>query len=520
MRLIQFVWRFYKLTGFPGLALLALAAGLASGWLGTLPWETILTGAAVGAGGLGLVLGSVWAVRRFRPSDTHGSARFASGRELHRAGMFARRGLILGKHKGRYIRFTRDGHLLTFAPTRTGKGAGCVIPNLLTHPGSVVVNDIKGENHRITAARRRAFGPVHALAPFDHEIDTSRFNPIDFIRVGTPEDVDDAAMIADLLVVPGDQGEHFFDSEAQNLITGLLLYVAHEMPPARRTLHQVWSLLMLDKTGFDEVIDAMRASDHPVVRKSGEGFSQKEERERSAVISTAQTHMQIWKSPRLAAVTSVSDFRLEDLKARPMSLYVIVPPELAHVYRPFLRVMIGLSVAAMTRVKQQPPERVLFMLDEVATLGRMAPLETGIGFLAGYGATLWFFFQDLDQLEKTYPKWRSVVANCAVRQAFGVADIQTARELSAMMGNRTVPTRGAGGSAGWPLTVLPDSVSWQRGETGRPLMAPEEIMTLRTDRQLIFVQASRPILATKIRYYDDYHLNQAAGAKFAGATLS
>jgi len=501
MRLLHLLWRLYKASGFLGLALIALALGLLSPHIAALPWSQILGGLALAVASVGSAGVLLWTVRRFRRRTTHGAARFATERELRRLRLFDGRGLILGRYASRYLRFDGEGHLLTFAPTRTGKGAGCVVPNLLTHPGSVVVNDIKGENFRVTARRRRAFGPVHALAPFEGAVDSSRFNPIDFIRIGTPEDVDDASLIADLLVVLGDHGDHFFDSEAQNLLTGMLLYVAHDMPPARRTLHQVWSLLMLDKSGFDEVIDSMRASDHAVVRKAAEGFQQKEERERSAVISTAQTHMKIWKSPRLAAVTSASDFTLEDLKRRPMSLYVVVPPELAHVYRPFLRVMIGLSVSAMTRVKRQPDARVLFMLDEVATLGRMAPLETGIGFLAGYGVSLWFFFQDLDQLEKTYPKWRSVVANCAVRQAFGVADIETARELSAMMGNRTVPTLGAGGSAPWPLTVLPDSVSWQRGETGRPLMAPEEIMTLRSDRQLIFVQASRPILAHKIRYY-------------------
>jgi len=446
-----------------------------------------------------VALGCGWYLLKPR-STTHGSAAFATMRALYRNCLLDSRGLIIGRKLFRYLRFDRDGHLLTFAPTRSGKGVSCVIPNLLDHSGSVVVTDIKGENLNITGHWRKTVGPVHAIAPFDASLPSAKYNPLDFIRAGMPEDVDDAALIADLLVVP--QGpETFWDSEAQSFISALLLYVVSELPSDKRNLHYVWMLLMQSKDGLDRLIKELRACEHEAVRRAGEAFSQKEERERSAVISTCQTHMKIWKSSLLARATSQSDFQLEDLKRTVMSLYIVVPPELLEVYRPFVRLMVGLSVSAMTRVKPRPAKRVVFLLDEVAALGRMAPIETGIAYLAGYGVSIWLFFQDLGQLQATYPKWRSMVANCNVRQAFGVADVQTARELSAMLGNRTIQVESQGSSQSLPIAVVADNFSRHVNEAGRALMSPDEVMTMPQHLQLIFVQACPPILATKVQYW-------------------
>ena len=497
MSLLKALWRMTRVLFLwtPVLFLLATMAAqtLRQLWNPAIGWWLLAILLA------SVVIGCVWYLIRPK-STTHGSAAFATLSELYRNRLLDSRGLIIGRKLFHYLRFDRDGHLLTFAPTRSGKGVSCVIPNLLDHAGSVVVTDIKGENLNITGHWRKNIGPVHAIAPFDASIVGSRYNPLDFIRAGMPEDVDDAALIADLLVVPQGQ-ETFWDSEAQNFISALLLYVVSELPADKRNLHYVWTLLMQDKEGLDLLIKDMRASEHDAVRRSGNAFSQKEERERSAVISTCQTHMKIWKSALLARATSQSDFQLEDLKRTVMSLYVVVPPELLEVYRPFVRLMVGLSVSAMTRVKPRPAERVLFLLDEVAALGRMAPIETGIAYLAGYGVSIWLFFQDLGQLQATYPKWRSMVANCNVRQAFGVADVQTARELSAMLGNRTIQVESQGSSQSLPIAVVPDNFSRHVNEAGRALMTPDEVMKMPPNLQLVFVQACPPLRVRKVQYW-------------------
>lgn len=455
--------------------------------------------------GLGLGLTAillVWLLRNLArsPANIYGSASFATPLELRRAGL-RHDGLILGKMGGRFIRYARPGHLLTFAPTRSGKGVGAVIPNLLDHPGSVVVTDIKGENYRTTANDRRSRGRVVAFAPFDANIDSASYNPIDFIRTGTANDVDDSRLIAEMIVAPEGQESNHWEREARVLVTGIILFIATDLPPHRRNLHEARTLLMRDRAGFDAVINAMRQSEHPVVCRVAEGFSQKEDKERSAVISTAQSRTEVFDSPQLSAITAKSDFRMEDLKKGVLSLYIIIPPEYVTVYQPFLRLLIGLSTAAMTRNARLPKHNVLFLLDELPALGHMRPIEDGIGYLAGYGASLWLFVQDLDQLSQTYKKWRSLIANCAVRQAFNVQDPDTARLLSSMLGQRTVRATNQGKAGRFFLFGLPNSFSESQSEVGRPLLAPDEIMLLPESCELLFVQGCRPILAEKVRYF-------------------
>jgi len=452
------------------------------------------------AGGVYVLALLVWNYKT-RPTNKYGTASFASMAETKRAGLLKRKGLVLGKAGGRTLRFADDGHLLTFAPTRSGKGVGCVIPNLLTHTGSAVVTDIKGENYAITSRHRKMMSHVLAIAPFNREIDGARYNPLDFIRTGTPEDVDDAVLIADLLVAKEGE-ETFWDSEAKNLIATLVLYVASEFPPEKRCLHNVWRMLMRSHERFDCMLEQMLGCGHDAISKGAEGFLQKEDKERSGVISTAQTHMKIWRSVRLAEATAVSDFKMTDIKREVVSLFLVIPPDLVTVYQPFMRLIIGLAVSSMTRVGGYPEERVVFFLDEVAALGRMTPIEKGIGFLAGYGVSLWLFFQDLDQIRKTYPKWRSMIANCTVRQAFGVADAETAREISAMLGERTVQVESRG-HKGEYFVPGRANMTKQVSETARPLMAEDQVLTMPPGRQVIFVRSYRPVYAFKVRYFDD-----------------
>lgn len=450
-----------------------------------------------------LILGFLcWGVKRvFSANDSaYGAASFAVRGDIHRSGLF-KSGLIIGQIGRRLMRFEKPGHLLTFAPTRSGKGVGAVIPNLLDHPGSVVVTDIKGENHSITRRYRESLGRVIAFAPFDPTLGNDGYNPVDFIRRFTPNEVDDARMIAEMLVAPDGKEANHWEREARTLLTGLLLHVALERKPHERNLHRVRALLMRDRSGFDAVIEAMSSSPHIVISTIGRGFSQKEDKERGAVISTAQGRMEPFDSPLLQAATSHSSFRMEDLKRETLSLFIIVPPEYVTVYQPVLRLMVGLATAAMTREAKRPKHPVLFLLDELPALGHMRPIEDGIGYLAGYGATLWLFVQDLDQLQKTYVKWRSMIANCAVKQAFNVQDSQTAELLSGMLGQRTVRTRSGSRSGRFPWLWMASHFNETVSETGRPLLSPAEIMLLPDNQMLVFAQGCKPILAEKVLYF-------------------
>jgi type IV secretion system protein VirD4 len=437
----------------------------------------------------------------WQPSTSHGSARFATESDVRIANLFSGRGLILGRFAGNLLRFAREGHVLTFAPTRSGKGAGGVIPNLIDHPGSCVVIDVKGENLAVTARERAKRGPVYALAPFADDV-PSCLNPLDAIRVGGVHEVPDAALIADMIVVPHGE-DTYWDDEARNVITALILYVVHDMPEHQRTLGKVADLATTDKKGMANLMTAMCEHRCLEVQTRAQALTQKEERERSGVISSVQNHLAPWQSHKpLARACSRSDFRFEDLKDETATVYLILPPEYLVVCRSFIRVMTGLAIASMTRSTRRPKHRVLFLLDEVAALGHIKVLEEAIGYIAGYGVTLWLFFQDLAQLEKTYRKWRSIIANCAVRQAFNVADAQTAKELSHLLGVATVKVDSEGRSASFPFSLLPHSIHRGVIDIARPLMTEDEIMAMPARKQLIFVQGMRPIFASKLRYFD------------------
>lgn len=432
---------------------------------------------------------------------SHGSADFARKGDLKQFGALDLKGFIVGKFDGRFIRFNKPGHMITFAPTRSGKGIGHVIPNLLDHPGSVVVNDIKGENWAVSHRFREKFSKVITFAPFADK--SSNYNPLDFIRIGTPFELDDVRLIADMIIV-SEQGtsDPFWTNEAKSLVTALMLHVATARPPVLKNLGEVRYLIMQSKEDFEFTIKEMLKSKNEQVRRMAAAFSATEPKVLASILSTAKSQTAVWDSPRLTAITGRSDFKLEDIKREPVSLYIIIPPEYLETYKPVVRLMVGLTLAAMTRSQGKPKNPVLFLVDEFAALGYMEVIETGIGYLAGYGVTVWTFLQDLSQLKAIYKKWESFIANCAVRVAFGTNDFETAKVLSDMLGNTTIRVKSTGSQGGLGA-VVGKGKSSNYSETARPLMTPDEVMRVPFESQLIFMQGVKPCLAEKVMYFSD-----------------
>ncbi len=440
---------------------------------------------------------------RGKASGAHGSADFADVADLKEAHLTGQQGFILGKFNDKFIRFNTPGHLVTFAPTRSGKGVGQVIPNLLDHPGSVVVNDIKGENYAISAEYRKKFSKVVKFAPFDE--DSNYFNPLDFIRVGTDDELDDVKLIVDMIILEeAGSGDQFFTLEAKNLVTAIVMHVATSCPPPLRNMGEVRYLLMQSKTDFEFTVQEMLRSKNKHVRKMAAATSATEPKVLASILSTAKSQTAIWDSPRLTGITCMSDFKLEELKHRPTSLYVIIPPEYLDVYKPVIRLMVGLTLGSLIRTKGKPEKTILFLIDEFAALGYMRNIEVGIGYLAGYGISLWMFLQDLSQLRDNYPKWESFIANCSARVAFGTNDVETAKKLSDMMGTTTVRVSSSGKSkdAG-KMFGGAGNVSTNVSEVSRALMTPDEVMRMPNDTQIVFIQGAKPILAEKVFYFKD-----------------
>ena len=454
---------------------------------------------------LGGLVGAIWfEVLRFLEkarSDSLASARFGRRSELQKGGLNFKAGLIIAKVGGKLLRYNKPGHLITISKTRGGKGVSSVIPNLLDHPGSVFCVDIKGENSAITADYRRYSSTVYNLAPFEDE--SHRYNPLDFVRFG-PDEIDDASLVATLMVVPGEASiDSFWDNEARTLLTGLILYVVRHMPREKRNLAEVRRLVTLGEEDFDKLLDAMQHSPHDWIKRAASAFGQKAEKERSAVISTAQSHTKVFDSPRLTRITGSSDFRLEDMKKQVMSIYLNIPPHQIAVYRPYLRLMVGLSQAAMTRSSVTPQHPVLFLLDEFPALGKM-PIG-GFAYLAGYGVSLWVFSQSIGQIQAIYGQNADAIfSNCAVTQVWSVApaDIKTAEHISRTLGEKAITTFSETRAQKYRFGSA-RSYTDNRTHRTRRLMTPDEILCLPEKKSLLFISGMRPFLVDRIVYYKD-----------------
>jgi type IV secretion system protein VirD4 len=446
-----------------------------------------------------------------RPTQTegsHGTARWGDPKSLRRPA-----GLLLGGSGRDLLRYEDEGHILTVAPTGSGKGVGVVIPNLLDYPGSVVVVDLKGENHAVTAARREQFGAVQTLDPFRlRGEETAAFNPMALLSPDSDLCDADAATLAYLLVLPSTEGDSaFWDEEAAALLSGLLLYVAAHEPDERRHLGTVRAYLTLGSTEWDTLLQAMAASDraHGLIARAAHRLQQKENRERSGVVSTAQRHTHFLDSPAILRTLTGSTLDLAQLKTEVLSLYLVMPPERLGSHGRWLRLVAGSAIQAMLKTPRLSPHRVLFLLDEFAQLGRLQPLEQAVTLLRGYGVRLWLLVQDLAQVRATYgPRADSILANAAVLQAFGTNDVQTAEYLSRRTGQTTVystsENRSTGQSFNRPLSATSQTGhAYSSTESARPLLTPDEVLRLPSSEQLLFLSGADPLRVERLDYLRD-----------------
>jgi type IV secretion system protein VirD4 len=459
-----------------------------------------------------LLLGALKGSFRLRETTSQGSAHWGGARPLEN-----KTGLILGKSGRRLLRFDGEGHLLTLAPTRSGKGTGPVISNLLTYPGSVVVTDPKGENYWVTAAQRQALGQrVVALDPFGVVGGTGAYNPLDIIDTSSERSIDYARMLAEMIVVSrgsdDSSNSKFFQTEARAIVSGLILYVAHAKSGRDRHLGTVRELLTLAPEPFEALLEEMKVTTgcFGLISRTAARILQKEDRERSGAISTAQSHTHFLDSPSVRRRLRWSTFQMEDLKRERLTLYIIVPMDQLDAYAGFVRLIIASCWMGMIRETRRPEENVLFLLDEFANLGKMEMIGRAITLLAGYAATIWMIVQNLGQLEVEYGRgWKSLL-DVAVLQTFATGDQETAEYVSKMTGEATVFTgsqaesrsRGKGGRG--------RQRSFNMSERSRRLLTPDEVRRLPASRQLIFLKGESPIQTDLLRYYEEKGLSALA----------
>ncbi|GJM01320.1 MAG: hypothetical protein DHS20C07_29990 [Methyloligella sp.] len=431
---------------------------------------------------------------------TLGSARFSNASELKQNGFSNGQGLIVGEINGERLYAPTDDHSLVTAPTGSGKTTCFLITNLLKlGETSAVVTDPNGECWAATKRTRGEYGRVHLWAPFSPLSD--KYNPLDYVRAGTPNERDDVELITSLIVPDSANSEDgFWNSQAREVLMGVILYVLYTRKEEKRTLAEVRHLLTLSEEAFDEMLIGMIHYGHPIITRVAHMLKNQESKLRSNVMATVQSKTRIWDSPLLNAVTNKSDFRFKDLRNFTETVYLVVPPEHLATYYPALAMMTGVALAEINRAQSRHPKRVTFMLDEFSNLGRLKPFETAISIARKAGIQLCLFVQDMAQAKRVYGNgWESFEANCNTKIVFGINQIEEAKKLSDTLGVKTVKTRSNGHNHG-VTDVMPNSINGGTGEASRPLMTADEIMAMEQHQCIVLQKGMRPILADKMHY--------------------
>lgn len=436
---------------------------------------------------------------------------------------------LFNAHENDIVGWAGDGHVITVAPTRSGKGVGLVLPNLLHYPGSVIVIDPKGENYAVTAKFRRdhlkqtiicldPFRQVQdktdSINPLDGLVDYRRCSKNDYLKQN-PELGDIATNIAEAIIIrESDKQDPHWDDKARTLLRGLILAVIYGEGPYRH-LQAVREILT---KSYEELIvfikRSMCDSSITLLKHAGNEILSCGTNELRSVISSALKHTEFLESELVCdalgtwSSTGEGDYDINQLKTHGgVSIYIVIPPQHLNRYARLIRLWITMAMAAMTRTQKKPADGcpVLFMLDEMAQLGTLPMLRQAVSLLAGYGMSIWMVWQDLSQLKELYQRdWPTFLANAKIQQFFGINDHETAKYISEMLGKSTITSKSESeGKSGKFAEGKTYSTTISTSETSRNLLNPDEVRRLNREIVLTFVQGMPPILLRRISYFNE-----------------
>ncbi|WP_031485726.1 type IV secretory system conjugative DNA transfer family protein [Maridesulfovibrio frigidus] len=485
-------------------------------------------------------------------NDIHGTAHWATKEEILKAGLLQGKGVYVGgwqnKNVLNYLRHNGPEHIMVFAPTRSGKGVGLVLPTLLSWDESSIVIDIKGENWAFTSGWRKAQGhKVLKFDPTDYTGNSAKYNPLSEIRLGSPRAIPDAQNIASMIVDPDGKGlKDYWNKAAFGFFSGVILHcmISCKLNEDRDANLNDLSLMLADEDRemselFDEMLiteyeeDLKSIFSSEIDDSSAKAIKQficaaaremlnKAGPELSGVVSTAVANMSLYRDPVVNLATSYCDFHIDELmnSETPVSLYLVIRPSDIDRLRPLFRLIMNLILRRLTEkmefengeVKASYKYGLLLMLDEFTALGKMEVFERALAFMAGYGIRAYIIVQDLKQLHSVYGKDESIMSNCHLRIAYAPNKLETARELSQMTGEATVVQKktSLSGTRSGHLGRANVSVS----EVKRPLLTPDECMRLpgpekkegkivSSGDMLIFPAGFAPIYGKQILFFFD-----------------
>ncbi|MGR3715250.1 MAG: type IV secretory system conjugative DNA transfer family protein [Thermohalobaculum sp.] len=487
--------------------------------------------------------------RRRKPvkhEGVHGTARFMSEAEIQEAGLLSGQdsshaGVYIGgwtDDRGRvhYLRHDGPEHCIVIAPTRSGKGVGNILPTLLSWPASALIYDEKGELWQLTAGWRSQQAGNVAVRWEPGAIEGSAgFNFLEEVRLGTPFEVADAQNIAQMICDPngdGIEGKDHWGKTSFDLLAAVILHVMYKAKArgAVANLAEVAYALSDPDEKADVLWEEMRSNRHlptgmhAVVAAAGRDQLDRPERERGSVLSSAKTYLTLVKDPIIAANTKRSDFRIMDLMnhEQPVSLYIVTRGGDKERLRPLIRLLLTMAMRQLMGVelkyengqpRQPHKHRMLMMLDEFPSLGKLQIVQDALPKCAGYGIKAFLAAQNREQMFAAYGQHQSITGNCHIRIVYAPNEWSTAEWISHMVGNTTIVKEDVTES-GHRLGAL-KNVSRTFHEVSRPLMTPDEIMGLKRSRfgkdgkleetgeMVVFTAGEHPVLGTPILYWRD-----------------
>lgn len=440
-----------------------------------------------------------------KPESLFGNAHWAEPHEIKRAGLDQKQGLLMGvKKRGQYYIAKDYQHILLFAPTGSGKGVGFVIPNLLFWQESVLVHDIKLENYNLTSGYRSKGmkQKCYAWIPAAADAKSHCYNPLDWISENKGQMVDDVQKIGNILI----DKQEFWENEARALINGVILFMLADKE-RQKSFGEVVRILKSDDTSYllATALDTLGSDMHPVGYMNIAAFLQKADKEKSGVVSTANSRLGLWDNPIVDKITSRSDFDLRTFRKICSSVFVGLTPDNIQRLKPLMSMFYQQATQFLSKNMPTNDEKygVLFLMDEFPTLGKMESFLSGIAYFRGYHVKLFLIVQDTQQLKGVYEDagMNSFLSNATYRITFAANNVETAKLISELIGNKTVASE----SMNRPkyLDLNPASRSVHMSKTQRALLLPQEVITLSRDLQIILIEASAPIMCQKIKYYED-----------------
>jgi type IV secretion system protein VirD4 len=468
--------------------------------------------------GVALPAAAIAAARKSRP--LHGAARFATAGEIARAGLLRRAAtrpsILVGRHRGRFLSLPGQLSVMLSAPTRSGKGVGVVIPNLLNWPDSVVVLDVKGENWAITAGYRAEHGQaVYAFSPFDEEARSHRWNPLSAVRPSPLHRIGDLLTIGQVFFPAdgsGTSSEAFFNDQARNLFLGLGLYLL-ETPALPRTigemLRQSSGMGQTLKGHFEAVIAERAGTNRPLSDECIDALQRllaTSENTLTSIVATFNAPLTIFADAVVDAATSADDFRLHDVRRQRMSIYVRIPPNRLAQARPLLNLffsqLVSLNTVSLPEHDAELAIQCLLVLDEFAALGRVPVIASATAFLAGYNLRLLTVVQAMSQLDAVYgeKEARTFATNHGLQILFAPREQRDADEYSAMLGHFSARATSRGRSRSFGAHGH-NTISTNLSDQRRALLLAQEFKEIGAERLVVIAENCKPILGEKIRYH-------------------